>query len=283
MRISVLTPSYNYARYLPDTLESVARQEGVDVEHVVVDDGSTDDSAHILAEWADRIVLEKKPNAGLSHTLNRALELATGDAIGWLNADDFYFPGALATVADVFRRRPDVDVVFGDSVFIDPAARVLRFAPQHDMSRSVLRWYGSFMAPCATFRRRGAVPSRGWDEGMRWLMDWDQDLESIEAGRRYAHVPQAIGAFRRHDEQQSALTFDSDASEIATVVERYGLPAVGLQRRAASVLGHLLHGNRKAHAGAYQRQLRARQFRGQDSRWWLSPEALETVERIMSL
>src|SRR5690242_7659236 len=109
LRFSILTPSYNYDRYLGDALESVARQDGVEVEHVVVDDGSTDSSVEILRAWQHPLRVEVQPNRGLARTLNRALELATGDVVGWLNADDFYLPGALAAAAAAFAADPRLD------------------------------------------------------------------------------------------------------------------------------------------------------------------------------
>lgn len=282
MRFSILTPSHNYADYLPDCLESVARQEGVDVEHVVIDDGSTDNSVDILRAWPGPLRLEVQPNAGLSRTLNRALELATGDVIGWLNADDFYLPGALRAAAAAFEEDERADVVFGDSVFVDERARVLQLKPQHRMQPVILRSYDSFVAPCASFRRRTALPEPAWCEDMRTLMDWDQDLGLVAAGRRYRHIRLAVAAFRRHDKQQSALAAEGDAAEWELLVRRHSLPLRGRRKPLVSAAGHLLHAGFKLAAGSYARQARTRHLRGRDTRWWATEEGAETVRALQS-
>jgi glycosyltransferase involved in cell wall biosynthesis len=100
-RLSVLTPSFNYAWSIEDAMHSVAQSAehlptGWEVEHVVVDDGSGDQSRQLLERWESAITLElQHENRGRSHALNRCLELATGEWLGWLNADAFNIvPGA---------------------------------------------------------------------------------------------------------------------------------------------------------------------------------------------
>jgi glycosyltransferase involved in cell wall biosynthesis len=283
MRFSILTPSYNYARFLPDALESVARQEGVDVEHIVVDDGSTDESVAVLREWRSPLRVEVQRNAGLACTLNHALALATGDVVGWLNADDFYLPGTLARVEQAFLAEPGVDVIFGDSVFVDAQAHALRLAPQHPMNAVVLRCWESFVAPCASFRRREILPLPAWDERLRVLMDWDQDLRLLSAGAKYRYLPLTLAAFRRHSAQQSALRLPDDELEAQRVVRRHGLPLQGWRRRPSSALGHAMHAACKAAAGSYRRQLAARNLRGRDTRWWATEEGAATVSALLAL
>lgn len=283
VRFSILTPSYNYAHFLPDMLESVARQEGVELEHVVIDDGSTDDSMGVLQRWHGHpLALSTQSNAGLSVTLNRALDRATGDVIGWLNADDFYLPGALQRIMHAFDDAPDVDVVYGDSVFVDAQARVIQLKPQHRMDRHVLRWYECFIAPCAAFRRRESLPTPAWNQNMRALMDWDQDLQMQAAGARFLHLPVAVAAFRRHGQQQSALRYDTDAAEMQLLVDRHALPLSGVRRMPAAAVGHVMHAGLKAQAGGYLRQLRTRRLAGSDTRWWASGDAARVVEALIA-
>ena len=158
VRLSILTPSYNYARWLPDALASVAHQGEPDVEHVVVDDGSTDDSPEVLKEWPGSLIVREKPNAGLSDTLNVAIEEASGEWLGWLNADDFYLPHALSTIRHAIKNYPDAEMFWGDSIYVDSEGRFLRLVAQHPTNRRVLRLMGGHIAPCATFVRKAAVP-----------------------------------------------------------------------------------------------------------------------------
>src|SRR3954447_11195594 len=112
--LSVLTPSYNYDRYMADALASVGEQGRHDeVEHVVVDDGSSDGSVELLRTSSYPIRWSTKVNGGLSDTLNSCLSLASGEWAGWLNADDYYLPGALDAVLNAIAMNEGADFIFG--------------------------------------------------------------------------------------------------------------------------------------------------------------------------
>ncbi len=98
--ISVLTPTYQSGRFLPNALASVARSH---VQHVVMDGGSSDDTVALL-QAAPSVTWRSEPDRGQSHALNKALELADGEWIGWLNADEFYLPGVLEFVRNRLSR-----------------------------------------------------------------------------------------------------------------------------------------------------------------------------------
>jgi glycosyltransferase involved in cell wall biosynthesis len=107
--VSVLTPSYGYGRFIGDALESVKRQDGVSVEHIVQDAGSEDETIDILRGYGERLRWRSEPDRGQSDALNKALQLARGRWVAWLNADEFYFPGALqALVAIGDKTKADV-------------------------------------------------------------------------------------------------------------------------------------------------------------------------------
>lgn len=268
--LSVLTPSYNYDRFLMDNLESVRAQEPL-LEHVVVDDGSTDASPQILAaNGAPHLVYRAQANAGLSATLNACLDLCGGEWIGWLNADDFYLPWTSAVVSE-FTRGP-YDVIYGDSVFVDDNARVTRLSPQHKFSHRVLRGYGPFIAPPALFVRRSALGDFRFDCSLIKLMDWDLYLHLFAAGARFKYLPITLGAFRRHRQQQSNRV--TPEAETARVRTRYGLPEKrSVTARCYYRYGELEHAIHKTVNGGYRRQAATSKVRGLDLRWWLPGSA----------
>jgi glycosyltransferase involved in cell wall biosynthesis len=278
VKISVLTPSFNYARWLPDTLASVAGQGDPELEHVVVDDESTDDSWDVLTRHEGPLVLHRHSNRGLSETLNKALSLATGEWFGWLNADDFYLPSAIMTVRRAIEEYPDADMIWGDSVYVDPDARLLRLVAQHPTNRRVLRRMGTHIAPCATFVRRAVLPSWVFDGGLRWLMDWDLSLAMLHAGARMVWLPTPLGAFRRHENQ---LGRPASVEEHNRVRQRYGMVTNLTLRRWANRYGMLEHALHKTVVGSYRRQSRTVPYAGLDMRWFASSDALVAVNRAV--
>ena len=119
-RISVITPSYNQLSWLKLCAASVADQAGVEVEHIVQDAGTGAE----LEEWASRqpkIKLAVEPDSGMYDAINRGLKRAGGEICAYLNCDEQYQPGTLRTVADYFDAHPEIDVLFGDAILVDPA------------------------------------------------------------------------------------------------------------------------------------------------------------------
>ena len=271
--LSVLTASYNYASFLPDALHSV-RALGDHVQHVVIDDGSTDGSQDVLENWSG-IDYHSFENGGLAVTLNRALRLADGEWIGWLNADDFYLPSVMAALSSC---PSSVDVLFGDAVYVDADGRLIRLAARHRFSLSTLRRYGPFISPPAFFVRRSSLPSRGWDEDTIKLMDWDLYLALAHKGARFHYVPIPLGAYRIHGDQQSNAP--TPRAETEAVRTRFGLDYSPARRRAERSIGGLQHKVLKLADGGYTREWRARPSVGTDMRWWRSGTTTASVSNL---
>src|SRR2546427_12499450 len=113
--VSVVTPTYNQAAFLRDTIESVLSQDYQAIEYQIIDDGSTDETPRILEEYAGRAWIERHENRGQTPTINKGWERAAGDILTWLNSDDTFLPGAVSTAVKYFEKHPDVGIVFGDT------------------------------------------------------------------------------------------------------------------------------------------------------------------------
>lgn len=278
MRLSILSPSYNYGRFLTDALQSVGAQG--EVEHVVVDGGSVDDTTRLLARAGPSVIWRSEPDRGQSDALNKALAMSTGDWIGWLNVDEFYLPGAFDALAAGLARHPDADLVHGDAVFVDGAGRLRRLVGQHRPSSRVLRWDRCYISSCAMFARRRALPERGWDVGLREVMDWDMYLEMQRRGARFAYIPRPIAAFRVHPDQVTTTPLGWDSPERELLRQRHDLPR-GATARLAARAGQLEHRVLKLVGGSYIRELRVRTLVGADLRWFASDEARRSAERVV--
>ncbi|TFY92011.1 glycosyltransferase [Pseudomonas kairouanensis] len=122
MKISIITVSYNSEKTIRDTIESVLAQTYSDIEYIIVDGGSKDNTMGVVAEYAESIAtIVSEPDRGIYDAMNKGIALASGDVIGILNSDDFYeSPSSLESVAAVFRLKPDDALIFGDVVFVKP-------------------------------------------------------------------------------------------------------------------------------------------------------------------
>ena len=259
---SIITPSYNYEQFIDDALVSVARQRRVLAEHIVVDGASTDSTVGTLRE-ADGIIWRSEPDDGQSDALNKAFALASGEIVGWLNADEYYLDDALYEVQRTFDTT-GADVVYGDSIHVDGEGRLLRLAAQHRFDAEVLRHYGCYIPTCAFFVRRSALEDWSWDVQCRYIMDWDLYLWLHQNDAQFAYLPKPLGAFRVHSERVTAEPLPRDAPERIRVMRRYGISQAGTRRRAARFRRIAL----KVRSNSYLRQLKSRRHAGLPTRWW---------------
>lgn len=264
--VDVLTPSYGYGRFLADALDSVALQRGIACRHIVQDGGSTDETTALLASRAgDRLLWRSEPDDGQSDALNRALALSDAPWIAWLNADEFYLPGALQHLVDA-ATRSGADVIYGDAVFVDEGGSFVRLLPQHRFSRFVLRHYGAHISTCAMVARRSVVDGVRWRTGFRKVMDWDLYVRLLRAGARFEYTPFPVGAFRLHGEQVTAGSQREYDDEYERMRSDLGVRPTRLHELGARVA----HAALKGAGSAYRRQRAAAALHGSDMRWFRS-------------
>lgn len=224
MDISVITPSYNQGAFLGDTIASVLAQERAADEYIIVDGASTDSTVGVLARarpLVTRVVSE--PDGGQAEAINKGVQIASGDVIGWLNSDDCYFPWTLATVQRVFEQNPDAAVVYGDYVKIDASNRLLALRRQPSFNASIARnGYLTVMQPSAFFRRQAFCDVGGVDISLRYAMDYDLWLKLASVGR-IVHVREYLSAFRLHEVSKSVAERGNFRAENRLVQARHGL------------------------------------------------------------
>jgi glycosyltransferase len=196
MKISVVTVAYNNGPTISETLSSVARQTHPDVEHVIVDGGSTDDTlARISRDGPHVAKLVSERDRGIYDAMNKGLDLATGDFVGFLNADDMLAtPETLAHMAEGMSA---ADVLYGDLVYVDAetASRVVRRWHSGAFRASHLRFGWMPPHPCFYFRR-SAVPSARFDIRYRIAADYDFMLRCLRAPLRVAYLPEVLVRMR---------------------------------------------------------------------------------------
>jgi len=271
---SVITPSRNCGKFLEDAILSVAQQQGVTVEHVVQDSLSSDCTLEILRRYRD-VRWQWESDGGQSDAINRGFLRATGDLVGWLNADDYYLPGGLAAIAKAADEHPEADVFYGDCIFVDGEGSVVRSKVEHDFDRDILFYFGCYIPSTATFFRRRVI-ERGYllDCDFRVCMDFEYFVRLACDGFQFHYVPRFVAAFRWHEDNISLQQAERRLFERLEVQRRYGRRVrsqtqMELLRQGVRVKRIL----RKIASGNAMRELRMRQQRGENTLWMHSEEA----------
>jgi glycosyltransferase involved in cell wall biosynthesis len=196
--VSIVTPSYQQAAFIERTLASVARQGG-DVEHIVMDGGSTDGTVEILERWRDRISFSSGRDGGQTAAINAGIARARGDVLAYLNSDDVYYDGAVAAAVEAFARDPSADVVYGDAVHIDAGDRIVGTYPTEEWSMERLKLVCFLCQPAVFFRRRVIERFGAFDARLDYCMDYEYWLRLGMRGARFVHIPMRLAASRVHD------------------------------------------------------------------------------------
>jgi glycosyltransferase involved in cell wall biosynthesis len=217
VRISIVTISFNQGAFLERALESVLTQTHPDVEHIVVDPGSTDGSREIIERYRQRlagVVLE--PDTGPPDGMNRGFARATGDVYGFVNADDMLLPHAAAGAADAFRRNPAVDVVYGHGYVVDGADAVLRRFHSTRFTPWRFAYGAANVMQQATFVRRDAFAAvGGFNPENRAIWDAELLVDLALAGHRFLRVDEYWGLFRLHPDSISGSGAGMDPKRAA--------------------------------------------------------------------
>ena len=203
--ISVVTPSYNQATYLRDKLDSIERQIYNNVEHIILDGGSTDGSQSIIEAYADRVpydvIWRSEPDDGQSAAINEGFDRATGDIIAWLNSDDLYFDTTVFSRVAAWFGKSDVDVLYGDLAYVDEHSRVTEVDVRPKFDRAKLA-HRILIGQPATFFRQEVLESERLDTDLEYCMDYEFWVRLSEK-YDFEHVRDIFAGFRRHELQKT--------------------------------------------------------------------------------
>jgi len=258
--ISIVTPSYNQAQYIEQTIRSVLEQDYPRIEYLVVDGMSTDGSVDIIKKYAsgggvtppllsknrqqavglqrhaiDWWVSEK--DSGQGEAINKGLARAKGEIIAWLNSDDTYLSGTFTNIVKVFEENPDVVMVYGDMLAIDENGQTINTLKYKQLSLQDLLCFQIIGQPSVFFRREVFEQTHGLDTTFHFLLDHHLWIRMAQRGK-ILHVPQIWSVARYHAEAKNrakAAEFGQEAFRIlAWVKNQAGLVEAvsGVERRA---------------------------------------------------
>jgi glycosyltransferase involved in cell wall biosynthesis len=238
MRFSIVTPSFNSAATLRETIESVVKQNYADWEHLVVDGGSKDGTLDILRQYP-HLKWTSEKDEGHYDAMNKGLQRSTGDVVAILNADDCYREGALRKIAAALQSHPQWDGLFTDVVYVDKDSRVIFKRKEAVFDYDVLRFGGvCYVIHSTLFLRKSVYDRLGGYKHKEYLNCCDVEL-ILRLGRnkcRIGHVPEFLVNYRFHEHGQSAdlRVRRNMAAESERIRREHGCPA-GMLGKAAAV------------------------------------------------
>lgn len=199
MKISIVTPCLNRCNMIVDAVESVMAQGFPDMEHIIIDGGSTDGTLEVLARYP-HLRMVSEPDEGIYDAMNKGIAMANGDIIGHLNSDDVYRPGTLNTVAQAFHEHPEADALCGNAQVVEGNTVVLdcsNEACRELTARNAL--LGLPIINARFFRRRCYEKVGVYNQGFPIVADRDFLLRAVLNGIRSCSIDKVFYDYRMHD------------------------------------------------------------------------------------
>jgi glycosyltransferase involved in cell wall biosynthesis len=202
MKVSILIPCFNAAQWIGQAVESALAQSGADCEVIVVDDGSTDTSLDVIRSFGDRVRYETGPNRGGNAARNRLWQLASGEWLQYLDADDYLLPGKITNQMTCVEAHPAADVVYSPALLEewtnDERPQALQASPlpePHDPWIHLARW--RLPQTGGSLWRKQAVLSAGrWDVHMPCCQEHELYLRTLLNGAAFVHCPDSGAVYR---------------------------------------------------------------------------------------
>jgi len=215
--VSIITPSYNQAQYLEQTLRSVLEQDYSSIEYIVIDGGSTDGSVDIIKKHENRLAFwVSEKDSGQAEAINKGLVRATGEIVAWINSDDYYFPGAIVSAVKAFESHPSAGIVYGDTVAVDEKGEFIHFPQYAQWGLEDLLTFNIIGQP-AVFMRRDVLLTAGFlDPSFHFLLDHQLWIR-LASRAPMVYIPERWAAGRFHESAKNvaqAAKFGEEAFRI---------------------------------------------------------------------
>lgn len=203
-KVSIITPSYNQGKFLEDTILSVLAQDYQNIEYIIIDGNSTDNSVEILKEYSERLSYwTSEPDNGQTHAIIKGLKIANGEYFTWLCSDDILEPSAISISVEFMNKYPDVGVTFGDRIRIDSKGNILGVS-NYSFRKYYLKLGLTLPQETVLIRRKFYNQTEGLDENLHMAMDFDLWCKMNKVAK-IKHIPAILGRFRSYPQNKSSV------------------------------------------------------------------------------
>jgi len=223
-KISIVTPSLNQGRFLQNCIDSIRAQDWPNLEHFIIDGGSQDNTLNVIHDnigWLSGHIIE--PDKGAADAINKGFLRCTGDIIAWLNADDFYLPGAFEAIAKAYATAPQASFWFGNGVRVDERGRetaLFNTGPMTFNHAALLAGLDYILQPSTFINGSHLRQVGGLDTKLRWSFDWDLWIRLAKLSEP-SPVQEIVGASREWGETLTATGGFRRVEELRLLAERY--------------------------------------------------------------
>jgi hypothetical protein len=224
-RITIITPSYNQGHFIEETIRSVLSQGYPNLEYLIIDGGSTDNTVEVIKKYEAQITYwVSEPDRGQTHAINKGLAIATGDILAYLNSDDYYLPGTLTSVAEYFQQHPETDLLHGRCRYVNESGDAIgeQFGNIQTFAEILDLWgvwwqKRQFVQPEVFWTRRISDRVDKFNEALYYVMDYEYWSRILQVGGRVGRIERSLTCFRFTPQQKSTHAAQV-ADELLTVV-----------------------------------------------------------------
>ncbi len=219
---AIVIPNYNSSRYLWTALESLKHQD-YPFKLAVMDGGSTDGFEDAVSPYLDMIDhMETGPDKGQADAIGKGFDILPGDILGWINSDDYYFPGVFPTIASIFENHPEIDVVYGNAIHVSPDCCFNSYFPYTREFDAKHLTQNCYICQPACFFRRTAYDAIGKiNPKLTYTMDWDLWCRFAVSGARFLNISNILAAVRYYPETKTLSGGGKRYREIMRIERRY--------------------------------------------------------------
>jgi glycosyltransferase involved in cell wall biosynthesis len=222
LKFSIITPSYNQGRFIKDTIESVISQNYNNVEHIVVDGGSTDDTIEILKSYSHLKWISEK-DKGAANAINKGVSIAKGDIIAWINSDDYYEVNVFDDIAKRFEEDSEISFVYGNLTYIDEKRNILIADKTEEfiVENIIHKNADSLRQPCSFFKKSLFEKVGCLDEKLKCVFDYDLFIKMLLITKPH-YLNKNLAYYREYGDTLTRKNIKTQGMEIIKVSRKYG-------------------------------------------------------------
>jgi glycosyltransferase involved in cell wall biosynthesis len=223
-KITIITPSYNQGQFIEETILSVLNQNYPNIEYILMDGGSIDETVGIIKKYAQKITYwESKNDKGQTYAINKGFKIATGEYIGWLNSDDYLEPNVLENIVKAFEEEDNIGTVLGKIYIINEKGKKIgeRFNGEEITAERLLNGGVQVIQP-GTFHRKILLEKYGYlDESLNYVMDYELWIR-LARYSKFKQINRYVANHRFHKVSKTQAEFIKFIPEIKRVRKKYG-------------------------------------------------------------